>query len=304
MKKNEKNLIMGVAYGYEFEKIRPFVASLKEINFKGAVVIVADDNMVIPAVYCDCLDIRVVNEKGLRRSVLLRAVNKGLSFPYLRFFVKKALGGINKVNENAFLDAFISVYHVVNARIAFYYKYLKDNKFDNVFLTDVRDVVFQADPFDNFLGGCNVFNENETITIADCQWNSSWIREGYGEKQLSDIADKEIYCVGTILADYESIMLLLVKMLKACVDWKGRMNIYGPDTGSFNYLIHNGLIDNIVKRKNGDIVLTVSPETYDKIKIEQEGIVYNSMRPAVIHQYDRLASLINHYEIKALTAFL
>lgn len=290
-----KNLIMGVAYGYEFEKIRPFIISLKDINFKGTIVIVADDNMVIPAVYQDCLDIRIINEKGLRRSVLLRAINKTLSLPYIRFFVKKALGAVSRVNEDAFLNAFIETYHVVNARIAFYYKYLKTNRFDNIFITDVRDVVFQADPFDEFIGGCNVFNENEFVKISDCQWNSSWIKEGYGEGELRNIGAKEIYCVGTILADYESIMLLLAKMLKACIDWKGRMNIYGPDTGSFNYLIHNGLVDNLVKRKNGEIVLTVSPETYDKIRITPEGVIYNNFKPAVIHQYDRLNLLINHY---------
>lgn len=287
---------MGVAYGYEFEKIRPFVASLKNISFKGTIVIVADDNMIIPASYLDSLDIRLVNEKKLKRTVLAKAVNKGFSLPYLRFFVKKALASINKVHQDAFLNSFMNIYHVVNARFAFYYKYLKNNQFDNVFLTDVRDVVFQADPFENFTGGCNVFNENELVDIQSCQWNSSWIKEGYGDEELRNIGDKEIYCAGTILADYESMMLFLAQLLKACIDWKGRMNIYGPDMGSFNYLIHNGLVDNLVKRKNGEIVLTVSPETYDKIEITPEGVSYNNFRPAVIHQYDRLPFLINHYK--------
>ena len=295
MKTKGKNIIIGVAYGYDFEKIKPFIASLEKINFKGKILLIANDNLLIPDRYRKLLDISLINEKGLRRSIALRAINKGLSLPYVRSMVKRTLNGVNQLSESIFLNAFIKVYHVVNARLAFYLKFLRKNEFDNVFLTDVRDVVFQADPFENFAGGCNVFNENEYLSIAGCKWNSSWIREGYGEAELLKIGEKEIYCAGTILSDYGSMLLLLAKMLQACLDWKGRMNIYGPDMGSFNYLIHNDLIDNMVKRKNGDIVLTISPETYDQIKSTSRGVEYNGFFPAVVHQYDRLPALVDFY---------
>ena len=293
--KEKKNLIIGVAYGYDFEQMRPFMDSLKRINFNGVVIIAGDDNLVIPVDYTRFLNVEVINEKGLRRSIVLRGTNKFLSSPYVRNVAKQALFKISKHNEGLFLNLFIHIYHIVNARIAFYYKYLKYNKFENVFITDIRDVVFQSDPFVGFSGGCNVFQENENTNIKSDKWSSSWIREGYGEKVLNAIGDKEIYCAGTILSDYESAVSLLKNMLIECLHWKGRMNIYGPDMGVLLYLIHTNGVSNLIKRKNGDIVLTVSPDTYDVIEIKNELIEYKKIQPAVVHQYDRIASLATFF---------
>ncbi|TYZ11925.1 hypothetical protein FY528_06125 [Hymenobacter lutimineralis] len=287
MENNEKNIIIGVAYGYDFDKIKYFIDSLVLLKYSGKVVVVGNKNMIIPVEYLNIIDLEIVYDDRFKKDLIDRGINKVLSSKLLRPFTKRILLYLFNNNKSLFYKSFIYIYHVVIARFAFYHEFFYKNIYKDIFITDIRDVFFQKNIFEKYEKGVHVFNEQELLTISQCPWNSTWIRDEFGVNELNKIGKESIFCVGTIRMDYLNSLKFLDNYIINMLNSKGPMNIYGPDTAIFNYMIHNKLIENVIEHSNGDTVLTVTHETFDLISINNNCIKYREYFPSVIHQYDR-----------------
>tara|TARA_Y100000589_G_C27168249_1_gene635584 strand:- start:812 stop:1630 length:819 start_codon:yes stop_codon:yes gene_type:complete len=191
--------------------------------------------------------------------------------------------------------------HVVNYRFKMYYEYLKNKKYDYIFLCDSRDVLFQKDIFKHPMLNNNndlyVFEEESShITVDTCQFNSLYIkRSGLN----IDIINKPIICVGTILGNMKGIMEYL-KHFNNILD--NEINIdnykyYGVDSGINYKIIYSNLLQNIkvyICKNSDNLVYTMAFPIYldlidyKKLLNNEKKIMYDENVSYCVHQYDRL----------------
>jgi hypothetical protein len=272
---NGKNLVMGLAANYNKEKIFSFVTSLRNSGY-------ADDVVLLTT----CLDEETIS--------------------FLKYW--------NVIPVKCWQSLF-SYLHMQSFRHIAYYDYLSnlppEGCYKRIFLTDVRDVVFQENPFDVIPeDNITFFLEDRHLSIGSCPWNSQWVRTGFGEEELTKIADKPISCSGTVMGTSSSIMEYLLQMLILSTFLREEaLGEISMDQAVHNVLIYRQLISDQRIAENGDGVLTLahllgpSPVLISEDKftailgrepvfVDNSGIVYYSTRKfAVVHQYDRVVEL-------------
>lgn len=264
-----KNVVLGTAISYGIRELNNFVKSFREFNREDDIVLIVDkDNSLFE--FFDRYDVTPI------------------------FF-----------ESRFFMDT-----HINNARFIRYLEFLLDNitRYDRVFLTDTRDIVFQADPFEGLSIDCmHFFAEDDTTTIgSDQAYNSPWIRMVFGDEVYEQLKDQRIICAGTTLGGTGNVMKYLNMMVDVFRQLKEKNpNAYrtNVDQGIHNYIAHstNRYFSDGTIKDNGDIVGTIGltlTKDPSKIRVVDGAVHVGDMRPAVIHQYDRSAELIELYHKK------
>jgi hypothetical protein len=171
-----------------------------------------------------------------------------------------------------------------------------------ILLADVRDVVFQSNPFSApLMPGISVASECVSSTIGRSRGNSKWLWEAAGFRQMRKLADFTPVCSGTTLADYRTMMNYLEMM----TEHLNRSFFWGMfdaiDQGLHNYFVHNHMIAplRVFTNWNGPFV-TLDSEIVLPENKNSEGYLCNrdgSIIP-IVHQYDRIKELYKSGETK------
>src|SRR5256885_12437893 len=134
------NLVLGAVRGYSFDKLRPFVTSLKRTEFKGDLVLLwdhlSDDTLVslrdhgVKSVYFEYWGNGPGNSRSRFWPILAPMVRMFRGSSVARQILKRVLP-------------------LQCARFLAYYDFLSVHRseYGSVLITDVRDVLFQSDPF-------------------------------------------------------------------------------------------------------------------------------------------------------------
>jgi len=205
---------------------------------------------------------------------------------------------LKSYNCNFFL-ADVDKKEISTKRFNLFANFLKENRFNNVFCCDSRDVYFQSNPFDfTYKGKINFFLEDKKI--KDCPINSKWIIRAYGKKTFNEIGEEIILCAGTVMGEYENIIeyLTLVskqideckykKKLKYLLTFRPDPEGRGVDQGHANYLVRKNFFKDCFFYSNGEgPVATIFH--LKKILFDKDARLLNiSQKPySVIHQYDK-----------------
>jgi len=259
-----RNLVMGLAANYTKKDLYLFVTSLRDSGFTGDIVL-----------FITAFDQETSDFFKLYNITAVRQWQNLFSYLNLQF-----------------------------ARHVAYYDYLvklhdSGIRYDKIFLTDVRDVLFQIEPFQAIpVDPITFFLESDVVTIGTCECNSSWIASGFGERELSRLAAKPISCSGTVVGSWRSIIEYLLWMLiLSTLLHEDAVGVAGIDQGCHNMLVHSNLLSEQRIAANGDGVLTlhhvIGRET---VYVSADGFVVDTAgnRFPVIHQYDRLHELTDH----------
>ena len=164
-----------------------------------------------------------------------------------------------------------------------------------VLLTDVRDVVFQRDPFGVAAGPLHLFLEHPAKAIGQCIWTSSWIRYRYGDAALPPLAARPIVCSGVVLGDAAAVRDYL-RVVDAQLPPTLRATNYmaGYDQGVVNVLCHGGRFPGATLHAYHDTpVLHLGNAPPDELACDVRGEVVNAAGApvAIVHQYDRHPAL-------------
>ncbi|MFO1477626.1 MAG: hypothetical protein U1F98_13365 [Verrucomicrobiota bacterium] len=164
-----------------------------------------------------------------------------------------------------------------------------------VFLVDIRDVVFQSDPFAYpFEPGLSVALENRVKRIRHSWCGVKGMVEAAGVAEMLRLQNQNIVCAGTILADYDTMMRYLDLMT-------GRIRqrfffglLEGIDQGLHTQFVHRGLLSpiHVFENWNGPI-LTLDSETVTPERKTREGYLCNrdGSTVPIVHQWDRIPGL-------------
>lgn len=249
----QPNCILGLAAGYHYGDVRPFLASLDRVGFDGECVLFVSQTT---------RDLDRIETHGVT----------------LVPFERPA--GLDHVSYNAY-------------RYFLYLDYLEANEFNRVFISDVRDVVFQRDPFDGpWVEGLNCTLEDRRMTIGKCPYNSHWIRGHQGREAVASVADGPISCSGTTLGDHGAILRYVKTMTKGLVPFGGGEQMGGYDQGLHNVLLHTGGLGEVALHDNTGPILTLG-YTEGEPRLNEDGLVLNEQGEVahIVHQYDRKSTL-------------
>lgn len=249
------NLILGLAAGYHYGDVRPFLASLDRAAYTGDLVFFVSDTT---------RDQKRMSEHPVTLLPLTRGPGQE-QVPYngLRYFLYRD-----------WLETCGTIY-------------------DRILISDVRDVIFQSDPFAfKWADGLNATLED--ATVGGCPFNSHWVREHMGEQALEEIADCPVSCSGTTMADHASMLRYLDLMIERLVPPTTGERMAGYDQGIHNHLIHTGKIDATLHDNAGPIATLAL--TRGEPTLDTEGFVLNRAgeRAVIVHQYDRKPALFKH----------
>jgi hypothetical protein len=121
-------------------------------------------------------------------------------------FVKKY------TTENiSFEKTFLGDLSTNDERFFIYYEYLKNNKYENVFLTDLSDVWFKKDPFEIIDDKYKLWVGSEQEKIDEKKWIVRRFEKIYG-KLFAEMMKGILYNAGIIGGSYSNIFKFLGAM--------------------------------------------------------------------------------------------
>lgn len=269
-----KNLLIGVFSHYAWDVVEPWVISAKK-NIKNAdimLVVLNSNYETIDKITEQEVNVIILNSDSEKRIVY------------------------HKSNFAPHVERFIHIYHYLK-------EVSKDYKY--VMTTDVRDVIFQSDPFDymdEVFAGTNykLICGSECLKYKDEPWGNENLFQTFGEYIHSQFKENEIFNVGVLGGYAEYMQDLCLNLFLSSVN----RPIPIVDQAVFNVLVKLKPYSDVFKfAKLSDAFsinagTTNDPTKYHTFKpllLEEEAkligdVVYNSEdKPFVIvHQYDRV----------------
>lgn len=251
-----KNLIMGTWTNLPFRDLERFIASLRRTSFDGDVCVFVD--AVPPAT------VNALMAHGVRVERAARFALPQLNFQASRYH-----------NYQEFLG-----------RHGYYY--------DKVMITDLRDVLFQSDPFATPWPADLVFAQ-ERRRLGDCTTNRSWVAQAYGEAMADNLRYCMVSCSGTTFGTVHAMQLYLELMINELASRPIPITS-GLDQGVHNYVIRMRPLGNAWCDATDSIVATMAYVPDDAIHIEPRGVFIDGRLVPVIHQWDRQKALRAYVE--------
>lgn len=190
---------------------------------------------------------------------------------------------IDQFNTNTGLCNIDTSYNLIhNIRFLHIWSYLQQAIYDKVLITDVKDVYFNFDPFEN-ISSTQITATSEEIVYENEDWNRAHIHYNLGVIGLSTLLDKKVYNVGVFGGPYE-----LIKEMCADIYLMAVGCIKVADQTSFNYLIQT-------KYKTQTNFTSLEDKLAVHLQVVVNGLVSFNMEElpnyAIVHQYDRIPTL-------------
>ena len=258
---DKKNVIISIIKGYSWSLIKSFFISLISANIKNYDLVL----------FVDKLSEETLNKIKLCGAIIHEIPQKDLDFKNL-----------------------------VKYRWKLYVDFLKENKekYNLVFTTDIRDVIFQKDIFKYF--------ENKKpfigFTLEDINLrnpvNKHWVKEFCkNNEEYNEIAERQVICGGTIISSVDKFIEFGEILWQTL---ENHSNIF--EQGAINYLIYYKKIlnDNIIFMDNNGPILTICVTEKNKITLDSDNNVLNFKGKVayIVHQYDRKPDIARKFNNK------
>ena len=252
---NQKNLIIGLIKGYTWQIIKPFFISLISAKIQNYELVVFVDKL---------------SEETLDKIKLCGAIIKDIP--------EKNLG---------FQD-------LVKYRWKLFSDFLKENKdkYNLVFATDVKDVIFQKDIFKYYNSTKPFISFNLEDTTLRNPLNKNWVKNFCKtNEEYFKIADEQVISEGTIISTIDKFIEFADTL------WQEISNLSNiNDQGAINYLIYYKklLNDSIIISDNTGPIMALGVTGTNKILLDSNNNVLNNKGKiaAVVHKYDRKPDIV------------
>lgn len=278
-----ENLILGAVLNYSYNDIKPWIRSIKALNANISIGLIVY-NMAAS-------DVEKLTKENVRIFAFKKDNNHNLSFDFYPNF---------SIMVDRFLHAALFLDQLAEV--------------NNVIFTDVKDVIFQADPF-KYFNKKLVYLGSENLTYEEEPWGKNNMSKSFGPFFYDKVKNNRIYCAGVIggnkktLVDLFFNLYLVSKSTIQQVPGGG-----GPDQAALNILIslspyrdiiqfnygddtwvcHAGATLQAIECRNDEIGI-ISRNT-NKLKLEKNcpKIVNNKICNkkgqlySIVHQYDRI----------------
>lgn len=276
----EKDIILGAADLYDWDKVRVWARSIRDVGFLGDVILLVyrTTNTVIEE--CHKLNIGVIqiDHDNFGNPINHNDRGRDTQAHQMRFF------HIWQFLENC------------------------DTEYRNVIITDIRDVVFQKNPSDwPWPVPDGIIAPSESILFENESWNLNNVTNAFGPYVSESLKEFNVYNVGTIggpLAKMKGLCLTLYLM--------GVGHYIPNDQAAFNVLLSHYMLESVFRTSSDsfwaaqcgttmDITksylwpyLTDFPPSFDGEKVRN----FNGDAFVMVHQWERVAELKEFFEKK------
>lgn len=270
-------IILGIAKGGDPDDLKAFVLSLRKTGYTGDVCLFVD-NLATET-------LRFLHDHRIQ----LQAFPQRYFVQTRRFFLRFVVDLLpEKIRDEAQIS-FSQYYLKLNdARWACYFDFLRATRglYSHVMFTDVKDVIFQREPFDfDWKSPFCSFYEAPGFSIRDEAHTLGWLREGYGTNETGALQHKRVICSGVTFAEIDAAMEYLDIICRHMI----RINARGlVDQGVYNYILHHYLLKSLFIYDYPETPVLhlglMAPET---LKFNEQGLLVNGSGRVVnvIHQY-------------------
>jgi hypothetical protein len=297
----ERSLILGAYSDLSLQYLEPFVRSLRATEFKGSLCIVAgrfsEQEREHLALHADAVvHVDAEYSNGLqpaRKFLSMLRGTRGFRRAYAPAFQLVARATYARRAFERWSNLEFHLEGLQALRYMHYHRYLIEQApmADLVMITDLRDVVFQNDPFENPVRGLEVYLEDDSVRIGREPFNTRWIQDLYGQAGLREMSGHQVSCSGVVVGTREDMLAYLGEMMSQIARQRRPMGSH--DQGVHNMLIHRGRLSGATSIQNGyGRVLTLG--AMGEFETNSSGAIINAdgSIPAVLHQWDRHESLV------------
>ncbi|WHX98455.1 hypothetical protein [Neobacillus sp. DY30] len=254
----KKDLILTTMVKYEWETVKPFFKSLERTGFSGEVVIFF--NQV---------------DKNTRRAIKMLNI-----YVTLIPFSQKGLE---------------SIFYIADYRYYLFNNFLKKYgyRYNNVLLSDVRDVIFQIDPFKANWKSDSITVAKEAKLLKENLWNTRWVLSKFGNYIYNQLQNEPIICAGTTYGPTNQILHYFNQMIHYLFYTDYVLN---TDQAVHTYIVHTGKINPVTFSDNHHgPIMTLELENESDIKINENKqiLLKNGDIAPIVHQFDRYPHLTN-----------
>lgn len=285
-------VVFGFAGNYKWDKLALFVSSLRKSSYKGDFVLGISLNLYN--------ELKPKIEEYNIKPIFIEDEwpfysSKNTLFPIDRNVLNKCM------IENRTYDCKWPIYRVsiMNCWLEIY-----GSKYSHIISSDVRDVVFQGNPFDwNFEDGMYLVDETKyNMTIQGEMYNRMWV-EVYTKSK--EVLSNKVLNSGTLIGTSN----YFIPFIKQYSDFIKNNNTMTMEQGTLNYLYYTNYFENIkfyLNRNEKGIVYSLALDLTHfkrivKLKITNETL-YNEdgTYPLIVHQYNRDYNLTRKYQHRFL----
>jgi hypothetical protein len=253
-------------HGYDYPFVEPFIKSLKKTGYVGDLVIFTSDTTS-----------KTTKKLLTRQGATLISFNP--EYPFIEKYRDSFKNIIPSVTIN-------------NYRFILYLQFLIDNggKYRRVMLTDIRDVIFQKEPFSMFPDGKICFFLEDPVHNFSHQSNYQWLSDATDIDTANQLISQTVSCAGITIGS-ASLIIDYLNYMKSKLSFRNELE-WGLDQG-----IHNSYIY-LIKPAGMHLFSNDEPfvstlGAYQPYKENSNGEVVNSKEEtyAIVHQYDRSGKL-------------
>lgn len=248
------DFVLGAATGYDVADVAPFVRSLRAV-YHGAVALVVDETPALTS-FLQAHDVEII----------------------------PAAASSPAWSPHPVMTRFAAFDHILAQR----------THLGSVLVTDVRDVVFQANPFDPAPGALELFVEFEGRRLGDHAFNHKHLRAMVGDDLAATVAHRPCLCVGTMIGPRANVSRLCRTILMLGAIPRSHIGgAFGADQAACNLAAHLGLVEHEVRANYGRVA-TVGLTPPDALTVG-DGMILNpdGSVSAIVHQYDRHPHLMD-----------
>ena len=248
------DLIMGAWWHLPAQEMEPFLASLRRTTFNGDVCVLVGD---APADLIEVLLAHGVIVDRLRRFGAGMTVDRCTRYcGYLDFITRHA------------------------------------DRYSAVLLTDLRDVVFQSNPFERPLPADVVYTQ-ERCLIGDDPVVRPRIAQTYGDHVAHNLRDFPLSCCGTTLGTVPGIVRYLLAMTKSLFALPVPLTVHA-DQVIHNHIVHlRALRGAWLEASNGTVSkLEHTPD--ESVIVSADEVLIDGNRVPVLHQWQKHPRLAAH----------
>lgn len=162
--------------------------------------------------------------------------------------------------------------------------------------TDVRDVVFQADPvtwLETHLGSHDLVVSDEGVAFSDQPWNRTNLHDAYGQGAVELLRNDSIVNVGVFAGKAEAVRT--TALATYLFSLMGAAQARVADQAAFNLLLKWGCFPNVLRTNS---TATFAAQLHVNLERGRQphladGLVCNAAGTpyAIVHQYDRSSEL-------------
>lgn len=270
----KKNLILTIMHGYDYPFVEPFIESLQKTRCTADLVIFVSDKVSKATK-------RILTKKGAI------VIDYNSQYPFIQ-------------GHREYFKNIVPTVTINNYRFIFYLWHLVENgkDYQNVMLTDIRDVIFQREPFSNsFNDSICFFLEDPVQTFSYSELNYKWLADATEPGMAAKFTNNTASCAGVTIGNVDRVIDYL-KFIKSKLDFREVLP-WGLDQGIHNSYVYNVKPEKMIVYKS-EQPFVYNMGAYQPYKLNNKNEVVNKEdKPfAIIHQYDRFGELLELMKLK------